>query len=167
MKDFTNKKKLSMKLHWMLYVMSSDVQLFVAFHLKGALHPLDGHRPGSHPLATYDFSSAVGDSYRQPDKPHFQQVPHSAFRPLCFLQSPGSPSGARGRSPRYWCLAERDRSRLIRGPCPQRNHSQLILLGSLASVTHSGTCFLLSFLHPLSYPPHPLTTASNQILYLH
>lgn len=101
MKDFTNKKKLSMKLHWMLYVMSSDVQLFVAFHLKGALHPLDGHRPGSHPLATYDFSSAVGDSYRQPDKPHFQQVPHSAFRPLCFLQSPGSPSGARGRSPRY------------------------------------------------------------------
>lgn len=94
-----------MKLHWKLYVMSSDVQLSTEFYLKDVLlfFALLSNAGLSHtPWATSDFSSAVVDSYREPDKPHFKQVPWCAFLPQGFLQSPDSPSGAWGiNTPRY------------------------------------------------------------------
>lgn len=49
MKYFTN-KTVPMKLHWKLYVMSSDDQSSLQFHLKDALCPLDRYRPESHLL---------------------------------------------------------------------------------------------------------------------
>lgn len=54
MEYFTN-KKLSMKLHWKLYVMSSGVQWSMEFHLKGALRPVDGIRLESYPLGHLQF----------------------------------------------------------------------------------------------------------------
>ena len=99
--------------------------------------------------------------------------PTSSRSTLCSSASelspePWKPLRSMGvNTPMYWRSIKGGKSQLTRVPVLRGTVLRLILLGSSARVAHTRNCFLSSFLHPLSHSTHPLTAASNQIIYLH
>lgn len=106
-----------MKLHWKLYVMSSDAQLSMEFHLKDALYPLVWRWPESHPLDNLWFQLSCDGQWWAAG-----QVPIQAGHRRCFSAS--------GLSPEPWK--------------PLRSKGELILPGQESVYISSFLSFIIS-----------------------